>query len=130
MSREISKEEFESTIQLRGSDRYIHFIKQVANSAEIWMLGNESGIASYNDDEGNILIPIWPHEVYAKACCTDEFSNYTPESISLEDWIEDWLPEMHEEGQLIAVFPVPNDKGTIIEWEVFIEDIEEELDKY
>jgi hypothetical protein len=130
MTRKVNEKEFNSVISLPGDKRYLHFIKVVADTTELWMIGDENGIATYSDNENKVIIPVWPHEIYAKACCVDEFANYTPESISLNDWIEDWLSEMEEVGQLIAVFPTPHNKGIVVDVDRFTTDMEDELEKY
>jgi len=59
-------------------------------------------------------IPIWPHPRYAQRCAADDWHDAAPAAISIEDFVEEWLPNMAQEELLIAVFPTPSDAAVFV----------------
>jgi hypothetical protein len=78
---------------------------------------------------GQTLIPIWPARQFAESCCKDEWQNYRPESISLDDWLEKWIPGIENDDFKIAVFPLPY-QGVVVEPGRFADDLDEALDQF
>jgi len=124
MSWIMNDKEYSSVMALSGPDRYSYAIKRVADQEEIWSLWAEDGWALASDDQGRELIPVWPHPRLASACAKDEWAKYQPRSIDLESWMEKWTPGMLSDHRLVAVFPIPSDKGVVVEPERFGEDLE------
>jgi hypothetical protein len=77
-----------------------------------------------------MLVPIWPHERFAKACATVAWQNYEPRSIDLDAWIERWIPGMTTDGKAVAVFPTPNERGIVVLPERLLTELSEELEQY
>jgi len=51
-------------------------------------------------------------------------------SIPLKDWIEKWIPGIAADGRKVAVFPLPNDKGVVVEHQPMLRDIQAALAEY
>ena len=66
------------------------------------------------DDEKHQLIPVWPHPRYASACTFEKCVDAKAELISLDDWMQKWLPGVNKDERLIAVFPVPPNRGIVV----------------
>jgi hypothetical protein len=78
---------------------YELFIDQVLASGLVWGLKSEDGWAvcpSIEFEETDVF-PFWSNEEDAKVHCSGEWKIYTASSISLEEFLEDWLPGMHED---------------------------------
>lgn len=86
--------------------RYEYFIHRVCEAKAVWALFND-GWASVPGDEGEQLIPIWPHEAYAKAFAVGAWAAFQPRRIALDDFLREWIPGLRRAGLQPAVFPVP-----------------------
>jgi hypothetical protein len=122
--------EFESVLSLSGSERYAYFVKKAADWEEIWSLKTEDGWVLAGDDQGNELVPIWPHQRFAIACATGNWRGSEPAPIELSVYLERWIPGMLRDRRLAAVFPTPTDKGVVVTPERLREDLEAELSLY
>tara|TARA_R110002072_G_scaffold271208_1_gene431150 strand:- start:9001 stop:9384 length:384 start_codon:yes stop_codon:yes gene_type:complete len=86
-------------------DNYQLFLDQVQQTELIWGLYSEDGWAlcpSVEFEETEVF-PFWSDERYAAALCTEEWSVYTPKSISMEDFMTDWLPGIHEDNAMVGL---------------------------
>lgn len=125
----LNPKQIEAILALPGVQRYRHFIKQVADSEVVWGLYKDGwALASTNDEEE--VFPVWPDKEYAMMCAKQEWQNYEPSSITLEDFINELLPKLEKDSVRIAVFYTPNDNGVLVEADKLADDISEELEKY
>jgi hypothetical protein len=130
--RSINDQQFRAVSALPAGERYGHFIRQVADWQEVWSLRDEDGWRLVGDDQGQQCMPVWPHERYAKACSTGEFSGCTAEPIPLDRWLDEWLPGARDRGWKIAVFPVSDaqERGVVVEPQLIDTDLRAELAQY
>lgn len=84
--------------------KYRLFIERTAATKLVWGLMSKQGWANShsNHDEDVMVVPFWSDRAYAKACARDEWKQFTPESIHLADFLENWCPGMAEEGNLVG----------------------------
>ena len=130
MSWNVNDAEFNAVLALDTAMRYSYFIGHVTDWEEVWGLRNEAGWALVGNDDGVEAIAVWPHERYASAYATGELQDCQPASISLNDWMETWLPNMAKDGTHVAAFVLPGGKGPIISAEVHLTDLTDECEKY
>lgn len=121
--------QIETVIALPGPDRYNHFIKQVTDSEKAWGLYN-GGWALAATSNGEQVFPLWPAEEYAKLCAQNEWAGYEPSVISLDDLMEDLLPQFEIDGILPGIFYTPNNNGVTPEISQLVEDLRQELTLY
>jgi hypothetical protein len=114
---------------LPGPKRYEYFVKHTADENQIWSLW-QGGWALARDSQGRELVPVWPHQIYAEACATKEWEGYAPQAISMDAWLERWIPGMIEDKRFAAVFPTPEDKGIVVEPRRLEADLRAELEHY
>lgn len=124
----INGKEYLSVLALNESKRYEYFIKRVADWGQVWSLKDNTGWVLYGDDKDNELVPAWPHPKYAQVCAIGEWQNAIPQAIEIHEWIERWIPGMIKDKRLVAVFPVPTNKGIRVSPERLKVDLERELE--
>lgn len=122
--------EIESVIILDANKRYVYSIKRIADNEALWVLGDEQGFRTYNDNLGNTVFPIWPSKEFALLCCEAEFADCLPEELQLDEFIQDYLPDFKASNYKISVLPLPANKGAVIEVNTFKNDLDNELNNY
>jgi hypothetical protein len=130
MAWEMHDREYETVLALPGERRYDYFLKRIADWQEVWSLRDEEGWALVAGDDGQELVPVWPHPRFAAGCATGAWEGYRPAVISLDHWQSRWLPGMARDGRAVAVFPTPEGKGVRVTPERLREDLDEELALY
>jgi len=125
----INQKQIESVIALPGEKRYEHFIKLVADWEEVWGL-YQDGWALAETDDGQKVFPTWPAREYAELCANREWAGYKPASFSLDDFIEELLPNLKRDGVLPGVFYTPSDKGVTPTVDKVLADLSRELENY
>ena len=98
---------------------YDAFIAALQQSGEVWGLnsGQDGGwaicpSAEYEDTD---VLPFWSSAELAQKLCTDEWKIYQPASIPLEEFVNDWLPGMHEDDALVGPDWTPELDGLELE---------------
>ncbi|ADM39934.1 DUF2750 domain-containing protein [Bacillus spizizenii ATCC 6633 = JCM 2499] len=125
----MNEKELEMTLKLDPEKRYRYFIKKVVDYEEVWSLSNDKGWAISEDDNGTIQLHFWPTEEHAKQCSIEKWKGTYPESISLEDFVENWLPGMLEDKVGISIF-FNNIDSVSIPISQVLSDIKDELENY
>jgi len=85
-------------------DLYEEFIDEICDTEIVWGISNQEGwaICDSNDFEGKQAMPFWSSEALAKALCTDDWADYQPRPIPVEEFLDDWLHGMHEDEILVG----------------------------
>jgi len=105
------------------------FIVEAIATGCIWGLEGPEGWAicpSENHNNTDVM-PFWSQPEFAKALCEDDWGVYKPVPISLEEFLDDWLPGMHEDVLLIGVNWNEDLEGLEIEPLDLLSEIEDEL---
>jgi hypothetical protein len=119
----------QAVLSLNGEARYRHFIKQIVDAESAWGLWDD-GWALMQDESGVEIFPLWPAKEYAQAACVNQWSNYVPETIDLDDLVNDLLPKLAQKGMLPGIFPTTVDKATTPSIDELLRSIKEERAKY
>jgi hypothetical protein len=127
--KDINKNKLNNIINSSAEIRYSYFIRKIADFEQIWGLYYD-GWAVLGDEKNEAVIPFWPEEEFAELCAEDAWSKYQPKAISLDDFLEKWIPGMRKDNTKIGVFYVPTGKGIITTPDKLLEDINEELEQY
>lgn len=130
MTYQMNKHQFDQVISLPAQKRFNHFISKITDWEEVWALKSIDGFATLGDNENHICIPLWPHSEYATALAKDSWSNFRPESIDIENFINKWIPGMIKDEYWVAVFPTPSQKGIIISPSALYEVLSIELKRF
>jgi Protein of unknown function (DUF2750) len=130
MSWRMHQKEFDAVGFLPAPDRYGYLIKKVADWKTLWGLKGKAGWALSGTDEGQELVPVWPHERFAQACATGSWAEYEPHSIDLSDWLENWTPRLLNDGRGVAVFVTSTSAGIAVSPNRLRTDLQDELSEY
>ncbi|TQV87384.1 DUF2750 domain-containing protein [Aliikangiella coralliicola] len=104
---------------------YDRFIDEAIATEIIWGLSHEDGWASCesHDFEGRSVIPFWSDEKNAAAACCDDWQDYKPTPLRMDEFIDDWLHGMHEDEVLAGINWNRELVGVEIEPLMLIEDL-------
>ena len=125
----LNPKQIETVLALDGPRRYEHFIKQVADSEQVWGL-YRGGWALASTDEGLPVFPLWPAKEYAELCQQNDWVECEPLSIPLDELIEELFPDLENDGVLIGVFYNSTGDSVIRPVSQLLEDLNNELEKY
>lgn len=88
-----------------SSPAYQQFIQESIQCGCLWGLQSEDGWAlcpSEKHENANVM-PFWSQPELAEVHCADEWEDYQVVPISLEEFLDDWLPGMHEDVFMVGV---------------------------
>lgn len=108
-------------------ENYDLFMAEAIATGCVWGLESEEGWAlcpsSSNSDIE--VMPFWSQPEYAELQRVDEWSSYKVVPVSLEEFLDDWLPGMHEDVILVG----PNWNAELEGLELEPLDVLEDFDK-
>ena len=81
------------------------FIVEALQYGCVWGLQGSDGwaLCASEAHEDMDVMPFWSQQAFAQVHCVDDWADYTPVAIEIEEFLEDWLPGMHEDLLLIGV---------------------------
>lgn len=81
------------------------FVAAVSNSGLVWALKGPDGWALCDsiEFEDTAVFPFFSSEALAARLCTEAWSAYSPASLQLEEFLNDWLPGMHEDNAMAGI---------------------------
>jgi hypothetical protein len=121
--------EIESVLRLEGPQRFAHFVKRMADEQRVWGLWDD-GWASMEDDDGVMVLPVWPAREYAELFVNGDWSSYVPTEMPLDEFLDEMIPEVAEQSALVGVFPTPTGKSVTPPLPELEEALREELTNY
>ena len=106
----MNKDDFAYISELEGVERYECFLDLVAEARELWILvnANDEFLKVNADDASQEVVPVWPHEDFAKAYAAESGDNLSALSISLPQFFMKWVPGLEQDGLSVGVFPGPD----------------------
>lgn len=83
---------------------HLHFVERVVETKTVWALKSGEGFATSesNEFEDVEVITFWSDEALARALAIDEWESFEPASISLSEFLEDWLVGMSNDGMVVG----------------------------
>jgi len=127
---DINEQEYQAVTALDAAERYSYSLKRIADREQVWSLRSPDGWVLAGDDQGHEVVPIWPHPRFAESCAIEQWHDSIPCSISLQDWIDKWLPGLERDGRFITVFPTHEQRGMVATPTQLREDLINELEQY
>ena len=130
MPYRMNQPQFDQVISLPAQERYDHFVSKVADWQQLWTLKGPDGFVMFGNNSDQECIPVWPHPDYAASLAKDFWSDCTPEELELEVFMSKWLPGITKDNRKVAVFPTPQEKGTVVDPQKLEKDLSAELEQY
>lgn len=124
----LSEKEIQSVIALDGNKRYEYFIKRIVDTEHLYGLYNDGWAMASDGDEK--IFPVWSAKDYAEMCANDEWNGFQAKEFSLEDFLEELIPSLKQDGMRVGVFYTPHNKGVVPSFEQLESDISEEMKRY
>ncbi len=84
---------------------YETFISKLLKSGKVWGIRHSNGTwatTQSKEHEDTLVYMVWSDKAYAKSHCKGEWSDYAPSQIDLDSFINSWLTDIHESGQLVS----------------------------
>ncbi|GHA59987.1 DUF2750 domain-containing protein [Pontibacter akesuensis] len=84
--------------------QYKDFIQRIVETNEVWGLTKDDtwATSSSSEFEDTEVILFWSDKGGATACSEDEWESYTPESITLVEFLENWCVGMYGDELLVG----------------------------
>lgn len=130
---ELTDKEIDAILGKSQDVRYTYSLKRIADNDCLWILTSKQGKYISIHNEGLNMLPIWPFKEYAEnyISALDKEDEYTAIVLSIENFADELIDSLCENGMLICVFPVSEDKsGKIVDVNTFAEDLGRELENY
>lgn len=82
---------------------YQLFLEEAFATGCVWALESDDGFAlcPSNTSEREVL-PLWSQPEFAEVHAVNEWADYKPVPIAVEELMDDWLPGLHEELKLVG----------------------------
>ncbi|MCA0901117.1 DUF2750 domain-containing protein [Microbulbifer agarilyticus] len=84
-----------------AQQRHLLFMQHLMERGVAWALHNGDGLANFETDEGELLLPLWSSCTAAESALGN-FKNYEPIQISKEDLLDWVLPAAESHGMWIG----------------------------
>ena len=107
--------------------KYDAFIAEIKQTGEVWGLCTDEddwAVCASSAYEDTDVMPFWSNKTLAQAQCVGEWAVFHAQAIPMEDFLNDWLPDMHEDDVLVG----PNWDENLEGLEVEPADVAAELD--
>lgn len=118
----------QNVINLTAQERFGYFVRKAADFCEVWGLFNK-GWAMGSDDNGNKAILLWPEREFAQLFASSKLHDHIAKAISLDDFLNKWIPGLIEDNYHVAVFPTPSSRAVFIMPDILLHAINEERTK-
>lgn len=126
----INEIELQAVSTMGAFDRYRYFIKRIAGQQEIWVLEDKRNNYAISEVDGNLLFSFWSDREFTYSCWNNEWKNYTPVNLNLEQLESDIFPIIERNNYLMDIFPVNNLAGFVVTLDEFLHDLNNELENY
>ncbi|MBE0534822.1 MAG: DUF2750 domain-containing protein [Phycisphaerae bacterium] len=128
MSYDVNDAEYANVVRLAPPKRYEYL--KCCDWEEVWSVKDSQNWRLMGDAEQHECIPVWPARRYAAEACVGDWEDCIPEAISVQDFVNKWIPGLIADHRSVAVFPMGELKGIVRKPEDIRKDIEQELQNY
>ena len=111
------------------TENFDRFIVEAIENGCVWSLQGPEGWALVGSEqhEGTDVMPFWSQEEFARVHCVEDWKDYEPVEIELEEFLEDWLTGMHEDVILVGINWDAELEGVEVEPLDLLEEFDQEL---
>lgn len=109
-------------------ENYERFMSEAEDTGCVWTLEGPEGfvVCASNVSETVDVMPFWSQPEFAQVHCVEEWQGYEVVPVSLEEFLDDWLPGMHEDLIMVGVNWNAAMEGDEVEPLDLLEDFESE----
>lgn len=84
----------------------VNFVTEARKAGQVWALGaDDEGLVvvdSNQFDDTDVLL-LWDSEEKAKAQCKDDWANFTPVEVSIDEILDDWVEDLNADNALLGL---------------------------
>lgn len=99
----MNQNKINNLINMNDENRYNYFIRKISDFEIVWGLFDNGWAVLQSVEPGVINVPFWPEKEFAQICATGIWHNYSPKEITLEDFVDKWLPGIIVDGRNVCV---------------------------
>lgn len=110
-----------------NEERLDYFLTRAMESEEVWGLSNESGWVM-KEENGSYILPVWSYSVLSLSCAQGDWSEHSPDSVSLEHFVYQVLASLKEQQIQLEILPSLDQPGLLIKADSLFEIFERKLD--
>ena len=111
--------------------RYQYTIKRIADTETMWTLGMDNQTFAIQKSGEDYLLPIWSSKEFAITFGSTFMKEYRCIPISLDNFEENIIDIICENGYLLNVFPTKTEEiGKVVGINVFSKDLSAALSEY
>lgn len=104
------------------------FIVEAIETGCVWGLEGPEGWAVCPSEQSEVdVMPFWSQPEFAQCHCVEDWEIYKPVPVALDEFLDDWLPGLHEDVILVGINWNAEMEGDEMEPLDLLEEIEEEL---
>ena len=127
----ISPKEIETLMSCNPDVRYQYTIKRIADTETLWTLGVNNQTFAIQKSGEDYLLPIWSSKEFAITFGSTFMKEYRCIPISLDNFEENIIDIICENGYLLNVFPTKTEEiGKVVGINSFSEDLSAALSEY
>lgn len=119
--------EFETVTASDPVNRYRYFLNVVIDTSEVWVCRTAKGHLYTFRSDGREVIPLFARPVFVERWVR-RASDVVATAALLDEFVEHELTEESHPNALVAVMPVGEDTGYLVDLDRFCRDIRMELD--
>lgn len=107
-------------------ENYDRFLAEAESTGCLWALEGEEGftICPSNVSKTVDVMPLWSQPEFAEVHRVDEWAVYKVVPVALDEFLDDWLPGMHDDLLLVGINWDANMEGDEVEPLDLLEDFE------
>lgn len=86
-------------------ENFDRFIVEALEQGCVWVLQAGEGYVvcgSENHDDMDVM-PFWSQREFAEIHCKDDWADYQPLAVDVQEFLDDWLPGMHDDLILAGI---------------------------
>ncbi|WP_206482864.1 DUF2750 domain-containing protein [Thalassotalea sp. G2M2-11] len=89
------------------------FAKAVVTTETLWLLTDEHGCMMLNSEDED-CVPVWSEQVLADAWINGEWQSCKAEAVTINDWLNRWVPGLVDDDLAVVVNPDQQAMGIVL----------------
>ncbi|MCG7534423.1 DUF2750 domain-containing protein [Pseudoalteromonas sp. OOF1S-7] len=84
----------------------VNFVVTAKEQEQVWALGSDDGglvVVDSNQFEESDVLLLWDSEDNAQAQCRDEWADFKPVAIPLDELLDEWVEDLRDDNALLGL---------------------------